>query len=378
MNKTSSESIVPDFTSQSPVSSYNEWGLLEEVIVGRIENACMAPDQPAVRAVVPDAVIPELSRGTGKPMPEGLITKANEELNEFIRILEGEGVTVRRPDIYDHTRQFETPDWESTGLCSACPRDGFLVIGDEIIETPMAWRSRYHEGLPYRSLFRDYFNQGARWTSAPKPALLDSLYKSDFVAPAEHDTESPMDYVINDSEVVFDAADFIRCGKDIFCHLSNVTNRSGIQWLQRHLGDQYRIHVIDTSLWRKPMHIDASFVPLRPGLVLINPDDIDVDKLPTFTKQWDFIIAPRPNKSSGTAYSYLNMCSDWLSANVLSLDENRVIVEAQQTTLMDSLKAYGLEVIPCAFEHFSPFGGAFHCATLDIRRQGQLESYFDV
>jgi len=72
------------------------------------------------------------------------------------------------------------------------------------------------------------------------------------------------------------------------------------------------------------------------------------------------------------------MCSDWLSANVLSLDENRVIVEAQQTTLMDSLKAHGLEVIPCAFEHFSPFGGAFHCATLDIRRQGQLESYFDV
>jgi glycine amidinotransferase len=31
----------------------------------------------------------------------------------------------------------------------------------------------------------------------------------------------------------------------------------------------------------------------------------------------------------------------------------------------------------CDLLHYAPFGGSFHCATLDIRRRGTLESYFD-
>ena len=33
---------------------------------------------------------------------------------------------------------------------------------------------------------------------------------------------------------VFDAADFFRCGRDIFVTRSNVTNLMGIEWLRRH------------------------------------------------------------------------------------------------------------------------------------------------
>jgi glycine amidinotransferase len=29
------------------------------------------------------------------------------------------------------------------------------------------------------------------------------------------------------------------------------------------------------------------------------------------------------------------------------------------------------------FLHYAAFGGAFHCATLDVRRRGTLQSYFD-
>jgi len=307
-------------------------------------------------------------------MPQALLDAANKELDYFITLLEYEGVTVKRPEPYNHSKPFKTPYWESAGLCTACPRDGFLVIGNEIIETPMAWRSRYFEAFPYRKLFRHYFDNGAKWTSAPKPILEDTLFKENFVAPEKGETA----YVINESEIVFDAADFMRCGKDIFCQLSNVTNLAGINWLKRHLGDAYRIHILDTSKWRRPMHIDASFVPLRPGPVLINPDDIDCDDLPSFIKEWDIIIAPRPNKSRNTAFSQLNMCSDWLSVNVLSLDEERVIVEEQQVSLVALLKDHGFKVITCPFTHYSPFGGAFHCATLDINREGSLESYFSI
>jgi glycine amidinotransferase len=40
------------------------------------------------------------------------------------------------------------------------------------------------------------------------------------------------------------------------------------------------------------------------------------------------------------------------------------------------LESWGFEPIPCKFLHYAGFGGAFHCATLDVRRRGTLESYF--
>ena len=90
-----------------------------------------------------------------------------KELDEFIHILEAEGVRVRRPDIVDYSASYSTPDWETPcGFCAANPRDPFIVIGNEIIETPMADRGRYFEAWAYRSLFKEYLKAGAKWVSA--------------------------------------------------------------------------------------------------------------------------------------------------------------------------------------------------------------------
>jgi glycine amidinotransferase len=70
------------------------------------------------------------------------------------------------------------------------------------------------------------------------------------------------------------------------------------------------------------------------------------------------------------------MCSPWISVNVLALDEKRVIVEQTQGSLIKALAGWGFEPIPCPFANYAPFGGSFHCATLDIRRRGTLASYF--
>lgn len=48
-----------------------------------------------------------------------------------------------------------------------------------------------------------------------------------------------------------------------------------------------------------------------------------------------------------------------------------------QKSIIQALEERGFEPIPLPFTHYAPFGGAFHCATLDIRRRGQLQSYFD-
>ena len=88
---------------------------------------------------------------------------AAEELDNLAAILEAEGVTVRRPEVKpgDFAQPFKTPDFESKcGLYAAMPRDILLVVGNEIIEAPMAWRSRYFEFRPYRSLIKEYFKKG--------------------------------------------------------------------------------------------------------------------------------------------------------------------------------------------------------------------------
>ena len=121
-----------------PVNSHNEWDPLEEVIVGRLEGATIPPDHPIVTFNVPRTVAKLYRLVGGMRYPRLLRKPAQKELDEFIQILEAEGVKVRRPDPMDFAVRVKTPFWSSTGFCTACPRDGFLVVGDEIIESPMA------------------------------------------------------------------------------------------------------------------------------------------------------------------------------------------------------------------------------------------------
>ena len=351
-----------------PVNSYNEWDPLEEIIVGRLEGAIIPPYHPIVTHNLPRSTARLYRFFSGVPYPQFLIEQAQKCLSEFIHILKAEGITVRRPDPIQGFVNFKSPQWKSRGFCTSCPRDGFLIVGDEIIETPMPWRSRYFEAFAYRSLFKEYFMGGAKWTSAPKPELIDELYDYNFNPPKKGEE---IRYVINEYEPVFDAADFVRCGRDLFVTKSNVTNSFGIAWLQRHLGDEYTIHEIDSSC-PTPMHIDSTFLPLAPGKLLINPDYIDPNKLPSIFKSWDILIPPEPDPIKGIP----SMCSKWISLNVLMLDNTRVMVEQQQTSLIKAFKDWGFEPIPCPFIDFVPFGGSFHCATLDVRRRGELKSYF--
>ena len=45
----------------------------------------------------------------------------------------------------------------------------------------------------------------------------------------------------------------------------------GIEWMRRHLAPDYKVHIISFKD-PNPMHIDATFNIIGPGLVLSNPD----------------------------------------------------------------------------------------------------------
>ena len=241
----------------SPVSSWNEWDPLEEVIVGTARGAAEIGYEPGLAAYFPEGSADRAFRG--RPVEPALVDEAERQLDGLAALLSARGITVRRPEPVDHCTPFATPDWRvEVGRAGACPRDALLVVGDEIIEAPMALRARAFEARAYRGLIHSYVRGGARHVAAPAPRRTDALYRD----------EDPW---LADIEPVFDAACFARCGRDIFWQPDMVSNQAGADWLGGHLGPDFRIHRVRFRE-ATPMHIDATLVPIRPGLVLVNPD----------------------------------------------------------------------------------------------------------
>ena len=61
---------------------------------------------------------------------------------------------------------------------------------------------------------------------------------------------------------------------DMTCvlYIIQVTNLSGIKWLQQHLGDDYNFHTIFFENDAMAMHLDASILIPKPGVVVFNTE----------------------------------------------------------------------------------------------------------
>jgi N-dimethylarginine dimethylaminohydrolase len=55
--------------------------------------------------------------------------------------------------------------------------------------------------------------------------------------------------------------------------------------------------------------------------------------------------------------------------NMLSIDENTVVIDAAQTQLIKDLDRCGITSIPLTLRHSRTLGGSFHCVTLDLVRE---------
>lgn len=174
-----------------------------------------------------------------------------------------------------------------------------------------------------------------------------------------------------EAEPVFDAAGFVRCGRDIFGQRSHVTNRAGIEWLRRFLELDYRLHLIPTRC-AGAYHIDTTFLPLAPQRAMVSPDYVDVTALPPALRNWEILEAPRPRS---TPLHLAGWMSNWIAINVLSINERPVLVERDQGDLIDALRQWGFDPIPVTFKAFYPFLGGLHCATMDVYRRGDLQDY---
>jgi glycine amidinotransferase len=365
------------------VNSWNEWDPLKHIIVGDATGTMVQAPEPACQRNWPEYGYPY---PTYAPLPEDMEAIANEQLDNFAAILEKHGVRVDRPTPLDWSQSIETPDWVQESMFGCMPpRDFLLTIGNEILEATMSQRSRWFEYLAYRPLLEQYFREDPnfRWETAPKPRLTEeSYYDPEFWIKFDQLSEEEQleqyaykkRWNLTEKEPLFDAADVGRFGKDLFVQRSTVTNAAGIDWLRRHFPD-HRVHEANFKE-AAPMHIDATFVPLRPGLALSNRVRVPTNEtmMELFKKNdWEVVPCAPPAHEKKAKLSY---CSVWLSMNFLNLDQKTIFVEASETAQMEQLDKLGFEVIPVPLWETAAFGGGLHCATADVYRKGTLEDYF--
>jgi len=293
------------------VNSWNEWDPLKRVIVGRPEGTQVPAPEPGYWHNYPSFGYP---LGTYGPFPQEMVDKANEQMDNFVKIMEDRGIIVERTarhEFLEGVNAIGTPDWTQLNPRGTNnPRDLFLPIGNEIMETAGSLRSRWYEYLHLRPLFEKYFKEDPEflWTAAPKPRLTDESYVKNYfykyaqVWSEEEKRQRMYDWEFNvtEKEPLFDAADAGRAGKDIFWQASSVTNRAGMDWLKRYFGAKgIRIHTVqfDSDEHYHPWHIDVSLILMRPGLAMTNP------KGPLLTEEakklfamndWELIDAAEP------------------------------------------------------------------------------------
>lgn len=361
------------------VNSHNEWDELEEVIVGCGFPEKIPIDDISFKLFFHDNIYGKSTSYFSERwnISSKIIDEHNEDLENFVKLLESNNVVVRRPKKPEGIKKIKTLGWNSMNYPALNVRDLTMIVGNNIIETAVSARWRQFENDYLKHLFLEYFNKGANWICAPRPIATDNSYDLSEV----YKTSGAKEYYDNlrknfvntldcGYEIMFDAANCQRLGNRILFNVTTQNEILGAKWLQNVLGESYKVLTCSIT----DHHIDSVFLPIRPGVALITLDIID--KLPGEFKNWDFIKVPEKLNASENL-NYVPLASEKIYCNVLSLSPNKLIcLPEYYNILSEKLKPYNVEVIPSQIRYSRLFGGGHHCLTLDIRRKSKLENYF--
>lgn len=371
--------MVEGIMSRSPVNSYTEWGPLKEVIIGDFANSTVPKTVNRMdwsfRSFYNNNLIGQMKCKIRfdkyiqledvKLYPDQIQKERDEDIENLCGILQKLDIEVKRPDKLQEVVEIKSPYWTNVSTPAGNVRDQFLVIGDEIIETSCLIRGRYFENDLLKNIFLDYFKQGAKWTLAPRPRMEDTSFDRSYF------DENPPEVDLEKFEIMFDGAQCLRFGEDIIFNVANINHELGAMWLQRHLGEKFRVHQVRIT----DNHIDGMFLPLRPGFLIIKSEmQNKLELLPKKLQTWDYIIFQDFEEIKNN--EELLLASKDVNLNVLSLSEEMVVINEKAINTIRLLEKAGFIPIPVRLRHSRMFAGAFHCSSLDIYRQEQLERYW--
>lgn len=323
------------------INSHNSWSQLEECWLG---------------SVYPEEWYEHLDSEI-RDVFQKLTEITNEDLNKIQTVLELFGVIVQRPK-YDNIELFLDQN-ENLVKPDICPRDHFVVIGNQLlipIHQKPAWQHTY------------------------------SRYISDATSKI----------ISGGANGVINGANVVRVGRDI------IVDQDVHSWNYHNQWPDYRV-----ILEKNGGHMDGCFAILKPGLILANRYYDGYDR--NFPG-WDIIYLDNPTYASSPYTGYrqpypvyngkfynttvgtnrtfnqyiMQHALDWVGnytetyfeLNCLVINEQNVIMLAENEQLARTLEKHNINVHWVPFRTRSFWDGGVHCLTVDIRRQSSIEDFF--
>ncbi len=158
----------------------------------------------------------------------------------------------------------------------------------------------------------------------------------------------------SEDDIYLENGDIMVDGNNIYVGISETaSNKAGADWLQRFLGNEYKVYTIEKE--PNVFHIDCLCSLTKPGLLTYYPDL--VGELPEPLKDWDKIEV---YKEEGEDEAF--------GANTLTLDENTVIMAEQYERVAEEYRKRGIEVIELPLDICIEYGSGARCLTGVLRR----------
>lgn len=356
------------------INSHTSFGKLREVVVGRELKLAKRISDITFKQFYREALDERIYEAPFEnyTVSMDLIDQRNEQLDNLACTLEGLGVTVHRPDALDKIVPFTTPSFRSELSSASNVRDLTLVYGNKLIETPTFVRNRYYENTLLHDVYSKAWDRGrgGQWIKAPHTALTEDTIDLGHWGDSRDYANIPDNYVM-----AVDGAQFLRIGKDCIVNINSYNQYLGYEWVKSFFPDTnfHVLHVADN-------HIDGCLICLRPGVFMVNPLYPNIrDLLPAKFSNWTYLypqdLTANIDVTGMTDIDLRLASSRGMDVNVLSVDENTVLVTDRAVGVADILDKNGFNVIPVKLEHGEIFAGGIHCSTLDLVREDEYISY---
>ena len=356
------------------INSHTSFGKLKEVVVGRELNLAKRLSDVTFKQFYREALDERIYEAPFEnyTVSMELIDLRNEQLDGLAQVLTSLGVTVHRPDALDKIVPFTTPSFRSELSSASNVRDLTLVYGNKLIETPTFVRNRYYENTLLHDVYSRAWDRGrgGQWIKAPHTELTEDTIDLGHWGDTRDYKNIPPNYVM-----AVDGAQFLRIGKDCIVNINSYNQYLGYEWVKSFYPDTnfHVLHVADN-------HIDGCLICLKPGVFLVNPLYPNIrDLLPEKFRNWTYLypkdLTVNIDVKGMTDIDIRLASSRGMDVNVLSVDENTVLVTDRAVGVADILDKNGFTVIPIKLEHGEIFAGGIHCSTLDLVRKDEYISY---
>lgn len=321
--------------SSMPFGVHHEWGKLREVVIGisPAEDFIVFHEESA-RWMTPD--VAEFSReNAGRRLIDidaDWALRIERQVDALAELLAREGVAVHRPQrLRGDERTFLAPNGEGAQLFA---RDGVIVVADHVIDASLRLKCRQRERFGLRPIIQGAVQKrGARWSSVPlgSPGCVDGPF--------------------------LEGGDTLLNGYEVYVGISGcASDLAGADWLQALLGDRYR--VLPVAMKSNVLHLDCCLALVGPGLLIYCPEKL-IDGLPTALRDWDKISVSVDEATL-------------LATNGLIIETGRMIVDADNSRVIEELRRRRIDVIPLPFDGPIRLGGGLRCAHHPLLRESVL------